>query len=163
MLPDLHWTSYAPLWLFCPVLVAVAASDLARMKIPNRLVAIGFVLFLVTLPFIDFHEAVARARDGAICFGLCLVLFAMGWLGGGDAKMLPVVFLFIPSPWVISYMFGFAASLMIGMILIWALRMMFGHPDSAWKSMQPGAAFPMGISMAMSGLSFAFWAIVTLI
>lgn len=162
MMAELHWTYYAPIWLFCPVLVAVAFSDLTRMKIPNSLVAIGLALFLVSLPFLDFQEAIARIRVGAICFGLCLVLFAIGWLGGGDAKMLPVVFLFIPSSWVISYMFGFAASLLIGMILMWGARSIFGRPDSRWASLLPGAAFPMGISMALSGLSFAGWAVVTL-
>ena len=124
---------------------------------------IGFILFLVSSPFLDFQETMARARDGAICFGFCILLFAIGWLGGGDAKMLPVVFLFMPGPWVISYMFVFAASLVIGMILIWGARSIFGRADSTWISLHPGAAFPMGISMAISGLSFASWTVITLI
>ena len=155
MIPDVHWTYFAPLWLLCPVLVAVAWNDLSRMKIPNYLVICGLALFVLSLPFLDVDEAVARGIAGGICLAICLALFGLRWLGGGDAKMLPVAFLFIPSAWVTSYMFGFAFSLLIGMVLIWTARAVFGRADADWISLRPGSAFPMGISIAMSGLFFA--------
>lgn len=132
------------------------------MKIPNYLVGIGFALFIFTLPLLDLAEGLLRFRNGSICFAICIALFAVGWLGGGDAKIFPVVYLFIPSAWALSYLFGFAASLLIGMILMWAARRVIPPAKSNWVSLQQGAHFPMGISFALSGLFFAFLAAISL-
>lgn len=155
MISDIHWTYFVPLWLMSPVLFAVAWNDLSRMKIPNYLVLSGLAVFVLSVPFLDYDEALARGLAGIICLAICLVLFAMRWLGGGDTKMLPVVFLFIPSAWVTAYMFSFAFSLIIGMVLVWGARIAFGRTDAKWISLRPGSAFPMGVSIALSGLFFA--------
>lgn len=152
---DVHWTYFVPLWLLSPVLIAVAWNDLSRLKIPNYLVLSGVVLFVLSLPLLDFDEAVARGIAGIVCLAICLVLFGIHWLGGGDAKMLPVVFLFVPSGWVTSYLFSFAFSLIIGMALIWGVRIACGRADANWISLRPDSAFPMGVSIALSGLFVA--------
>ncbi len=76
--------------LFFPILVTVAGvSDLLTMKIPNWisiLLAIGFAVFalIIGLPIEQWGWHLA---GGGVVFVACLVMFALGWMGGGDAKL----------------------------------------------------------------------------
>ena len=135
---------------FVPVLLATGLSDLREMRIPNRLSWIGVVLFAATLPLLGFDEWAIRALAGLVTLAICFALFAMGWLGGGDAKILPVTILFVPLSHMELYMFSFSACMILGMVGIWGARRVFAHPEATWVSMKPGAAFPMGISIAAS-------------
>lgn len=80
-----------PLLFVFPALVAFAAcSDLLTMKITNKLVltlagSFFVVALLAGLPLdaLGLHVA-AAALILAIGFGL----FALGWIGGGDAKLM---------------------------------------------------------------------------
>lgn len=134
--------------IFLPVLMATGYSDLRNMRIPNMLSLIGLTIFACSLPFIGLDEWLMRAAVGASCFAICFALFAVGWLGGGDAKILPVTILFVPVRFLEVFMFSFAVAMLMGMLVIWCARRRYSHPRSLWVSMQPGAAFPMGISIA---------------
>lgn len=134
--------------LVTPVLVATAWSDLRRMIIPNRLSFIGLALFAASLPLLGMQSWLMHLGIGAVAFIICVGLFAAGWFGGGDAKILPVTILFVPITLVPLYLYSFAASMLIGMVSIWAVRQRFAAPDAQWVSLQTGAAFPMGISIA---------------
>ncbi len=71
--------------------------------------------------------------------------------GGGDAKILPVLFLFIPTPALSVYLLGFSAMMLAGMVGIFLVRQIVNRDSATWVSMKPGAGFPMGISIALSG------------
>ena len=135
---------------FLPVLIATGYSDLRNMRIPNMLSLIGLAIFACTLLLIGFDEWLMRACVGASCFAICFALFAVGWLGGGDAKILPVTILFVPVRFLEIYLLSFAVAMLLGMVAIWLARHLYSHPQALWVSMQPGAAFPMGISIATS-------------
>ena len=135
---------------FLPILAVTAFLDLRDMRIPNALSLAGLLLFAVSLPFIGFDEWMLRAMIGAIVFSLCFGLFAIGWFGGGDAKILPVTSLFVPAAMLQVFMMSFAFAMTLGMIGIWLARLQFSRADASWVSMQPGAGFPMGISIAAS-------------
>ena len=134
--------------LVTPVLAATAWSDLRRMIIPNRLSIIGLALFAASLPLLGMQSWLMHLGIGTIAFVICVGLFAAGWFGGGDAKILPVTMLFVPTALMPLYLYSFAASMLIGMVSIWAVRQRFAAPDAQWVSLQKGAAFPMGISIA---------------
>ena len=135
---------------FLPVLLATGLSDLRYMKIPNYLSFIGLGLFIATIPFLGIDVALARVVVGAVTFVLCFGLFAFGWLGGGDAKILPVTLLFVPISILPVYLLSFAACMILGMVGIWGARQVYAHDDAIWVSMKPDALFPMGISIAAS-------------
>jgi prepilin peptidase CpaA len=135
---------------FLPILCATAVYDLRQMRIPNYLSLAGLFLFALCLPALGLEEWGWRALTGLFTFVLCFGLFAAGWLGGGDAKILPVTVLFVPFGHIELYMLSFSASMVLGMVGIWAVRQRLSHPQTSWVSMQPGAAFPMGISIAAS-------------
>ncbi|KAB7784424.1 prepilin peptidase [Methylorubrum populi] len=82
--------AYFLLCVVFPFLMAyAAASDLLTMRISNRvtgLVFAGFVLYAVAsgmaLTDLSLHLAA-----GALTLVVTFVLFARGWIGGGDAKL----------------------------------------------------------------------------
>jgi prepilin peptidase CpaA len=82
---------------FVILMIAVAAFDLATMTIPNwlNLLIGGFFLvaalvFLMPLPLFAWHLA-AGAGMLALCFGM----FALGLIGGGDAKAAAAIALWL--------------------------------------------------------------------
>lgn len=88
----------AALLVVFPCLVAFAgASDLFTMTIPNRVSLMMIAGFAMLAPAIGmapieigFHLIAAGI---ALSFGL--VFFAFGWMGGGDAKLMTVVALWL--------------------------------------------------------------------
>lgn len=135
---------------FMPLLIAAGYSDLRLMRIPNSLSIAGLVLFAATLPLLGLDAWLLRGGAGLFAFLICFGLFAIGWFGGGDAKLLPVTFLFVPPSQLSAYLFAFAFSMILGMTLIWIARRFLSHPQAGWVAMQPNAQFPMGISIAAS-------------
>lgn len=135
---------------FLPILLATALFDLREMRIPNALSWAGLALFAFYLPFVGFEDGLSRILAGLIAFGICFGLFAAGWLGGGDAKIFPVTVLFVPVGHLPAFLFSFSVAMVLGMVSIWCVRQRLSHPQAPWVSMKPGAAFPMGISIAAS-------------
>jgi prepilin peptidase CpaA len=71
-----------------------AASDILRYEIPNRvcgLVGAGYLVAAIGAPIGPWLSGLAL---GAAVLLVGLALFAKGWLGGGDVKLLAVV-----TPW----------------------------------------------------------------
>ena len=92
------------------------ASDLPQMRIPNFLSLTGLFLFVLCLPILGGEAWLLRAATGFFTFVLCFGLFAAGWFGGGDAKILPVTVLFVPLGHIELYMLSFSASMVLGII-----------------------------------------------
>lgn len=77
-----------------PVALALAAlSDLVTMTIPNRLTLFLGAAFIVLLPLTgpDLATAGLHVAAGAIGLVVAFALFALGWIGGGDAKLAAAV------------------------------------------------------------------------
>ncbi|RYY98518.1 MAG: prepilin peptidase [Comamonadaceae bacterium] len=83
-----------PLAIVFGWLVAVAWSDWTRLRISNRMVG-GAAAFLLAAALLDAHPAglsIWMAAGGAlIVLGAGVPLFAMGWVGAGDVKLLAVL------------------------------------------------------------------------
>jgi prepilin peptidase CpaA len=93
--------------VFAGIMVAAAAIDLASMTIANRLVvALAAAFFLFGLaagftPTVFLLHLAAGSSVLAITFGC----FAAGWMGGGDAKLISAVALWLgPTPELASFM-----------------------------------------------------------
>ena len=141
-----YWVAIA----FLPILAATAFCDLRDMKIPNKLSLIGLGLFAASFPVLGYEAWLLHLVAGVCVFAVCFGLFAVGWFGGGDAKILPVTVLFVPSGLLQLYMFSFSAAMLLGMAAMWCVRQQYTNPDSSWVSLKPNAHFPMGISIAAS-------------
>ena len=144
-----------PLLLVCPVLLACAWTDVRQMRIPNALVIAAFAVFVATVPVIGLEAALWRLLAGVITFVICFGLFAARLIGGGDAKLFPVMILFVPATMHAEFMIVFSSSMAICMALVLATkRMVQATEGSGWKSMDPGRKFPMGTAFAMCAVAF---------
>jgi prepilin peptidase CpaA len=145
-----------PLMLMAPVLIAVAYCDLRYLRIPNLLGIISIVIFVLTAPLLDFNEVVWRSTAGAIVLVVGFIAFALRLLGGGDVKMLAALLLFIPSQTLSYFALNFSASMFLGILFILTLRAVRWQPGPGWVSFSATGKFPMGISIALSGLIHPF-------
>ena len=160
---SLELMQLAPLLLITPLLMAMALYDLKSLKIPNRLVLIMLAVFLFSAPvFLSFHEVAYRAFSGIFVFALGFVGFALRLWGGGDVKAIAVLSLFVPGSYLLLFAYIFSASMAAGIMIVFASRSILGHPQTQWSAMRPGAGYPMGVSIAMSGIILPLAAIVLL-
>ncbi|KQT44505.1 peptidase [Aureimonas sp. Leaf454] len=90
-----------------PICMAYAAfSDLVSMTIENRvslLLVAGYVCIGVLAGF-PIETMAAHAGVGLACLVLTFGMFAAGWMGGGDAKLMAASALwFGPTPDLMAY------------------------------------------------------------
>ncbi len=161
-MPELDWQNWIALWLFAPLFAATAWTDFTQLRIPNTYCIIGLVIFVATAPFLEWHELFMRLMIGGACFLLCFGLFAVRWLGGGDAKMLPVVFLIVPSPAVPYYLLLLAAGMGLGLVGMALVRRYAKTLSPRFKSTAQSREFPMGIAIGSSGLVLTLHSVLQL-
>ncbi len=146
--------------LFFPLAMAFAASsDLLTMRISNKLVlllAAGFVAMalLVELPLQQFAMHVLCAF---IVLVVAFAMFAMRWIGGGDAKLAAATTLWLGFGLTLPYLVYTALLGGALTLLILMLRRMPLNPvitRFAWLNRlhDPKQGVPYGIAMAIAGL-----------
>ncbi len=153
------WTIWVPLWIFSPVFLAVAWTDFSQMRIPNLYSAIGLAVFVVTLPSLTIDDVILRGLSGMICFAICFALFAAGWFGGGDAKILPVVVLLIPPSYLSKYLLLLSAAMALGLLILPVVRRCMGQ-SKRFVSMGQTREFPMGIAIGAAGIALSLSAVL---
>lgn len=86
-----------PIGIFCVAMIFAGLRDLTTMTIPNWLTLMLAVVFfaaaaMTSMPLgeIGLHTAVGFAT---LVIGM--ILFAQGWIGGGDAKLMAAVALWL--------------------------------------------------------------------
>lgn len=100
------------------LLLAAAAFDLASFTIPNRLTAAVAGCFVFFLALAHVPLAIAAAHLGAGLVGLTLGfgLFALGYIGGGDAKLFAGIALWLGFHDLAAY--ALAASIFGGLLTL---------------------------------------------
>jgi prepilin peptidase CpaA len=141
-----------PLLMLAPVLVAVGYFDLRYLRIPNLLSLIGLGIFALSFPLLGWSEVGTRLGVAAAVLLVGTLAFAARLFGGGDVKILSVLMLFIPSGSLMLYSWGFSAALILGILLVLVLRRTPVVRHSSWEGIRSHGKFPMGISIALSGL-----------
>lgn len=96
-----------PLLLVFPALMAYAAfSDLLTMRIGNRLVLLVAAAFfpMALLVGMPLEQVGVHALTGIVVLLVSFTLFALGWIGGGDAKLIAATALWFGFPGAITYL-----------------------------------------------------------
>jgi prepilin peptidase CpaA len=96
---------YALLLIFPAAMAFAGAMDLFTMTIPNRLSAGMAVAFFIAAPLVGMplSELATHAGAGAMMLVIGFGMFALGWLGGGDAKLLAVAGLWLGFDQLLGY------------------------------------------------------------
>ncbi len=136
-----------------------AAMDLLTMKIPNRISAVMVLAFfpLAVLMGLGAWDILNHVAAGLGVLVLGVLLFIPGWLGGGDAKLMAAIALWIGPDALLPYFiyaamtggfiamaFSFGRSVPLPRLLLgeaWALRL---HRQDA--------GIPYGLALAAGAL-----------
>jgi prepilin peptidase CpaA len=129
-----------PLILIFPMAMAFAAAmDLFTMTIPNRIsillvASFAIVAFIVSPPATVLNK---HLMIFGVVFAVAVGMFAMGWVGGGDAKLLSAASLWIGPDLFVSYLVY--VTLIGGFLALALLSYRDINVLPAWVSKQPWA------------------------
>jgi prepilin peptidase CpaA len=143
-----------------PLLMLFAAfSDLLTMTIPNRvsLILIG-AYFMAALYLRLPMESIAWHMSCAVAMLLlCLLLFHLGWIGGGDAKLAASTALWLGWSHLMDY--GIVASLVGGVLTLIIIELRRRDLPQKLLSLKflarladRGEGVPYGVALAIAGL-----------
>lgn len=156
-----HLLQAALVALFPALVITAALRDVVSYTIPNwislALVA-GFVLAApaLGLPLGAFGQHLAI---GALGLVLGMIMFALGWIGGGDAKLFAAAALWLgwPAAAVYAAVTGLAGGALAQGLL--TLRSAYFRPyvvtGPAWfcRLAEPGENVPYGLAIAVGALA----------
>ena len=149
------------LLFFLPVIFASAISDFNHLKIRNVQVTVGLAAFLVISPFLlDLNEISFRLLSAVLIFGICFILFSLRLIGGGDAKMMPVVLLFVPSDEIVLFLRIFAGALLLVSLGALFIQRSPRLRRAGWTTAQERRQVPVGVAMALSAAALAAYLVL---
>jgi prepilin peptidase CpaA len=149
------------LGLFALLVMFASVKDLVSYTIPNWVslgLAVGFapaaLLCGATAP--QIFEAVGL---GAAMLVAGMVMFALQWVGGGDAKLLATASLWLGLPGLASFLVFTAlagGALALGLLALrsaWVRPLVAAGPAWVERLATPGAAAPYGVAIAAGALA----------
>lgn len=109
-------------WGFFALLIISFVTDIKSMKIPNKITVPAMCLGVFVQFLVDGYTGIWRALEGGgIGFGIMLILYMCGAVGGGDVKLFGAI-----GTWVGTYltlttmMYSIFVAGLIGIvILLW--------------------------------------------
>ena len=136
-----------------------AAMDLFTMKIPNRISVVLVLAFfpLAALAGLGAWEVLNHVGAGLLLLVIGVLLFIPGWFGGGDAKLMAAIALWIGFDTLPLYIFYVAIA---GGVMAVAFRMARSVPlpsvflGEAWaiRLHRTGGGIPYGLALAAGAL-----------
>jgi prepilin peptidase CpaA len=150
----------ARLLLFPALMAFAAASDLFTMTISNRVslaLAAGF-LVLAIFSGMGLHDILTHVGAGAAVLVVAFACFAMGWVGGGDAKVASAAALWFGFAHLLDYLvyaslFGGALTLLLLQFRQWPLPYPFAGQQWLLKLHAKDSGIPYGIALAIGALT----------
>ena len=146
--------------LFFPALMAfAAASDLFTMTISNRVslaLAAGF-LALALMSGMELHDILLHLAAGASVLAVAFVCFALGWVGGGDAKVAAGAALWFGFGHLMNYLlyaslFGGVLTLLLLQFRQWPLPYALAGQTWLLRLHAKESGIPYGIALAIGAL-----------
>jgi len=148
-------TSETALWLLplvLPVGLYIAWNDMRTMKITNRSVIALGLPFVFLGPFaFGLEQYFWQWLHLPVMLAVCVLLWAGGVMGGGDAKMIAVMSPYVLLADVMVFLLIFSACLLAalaGHSLFRMTRLKNLAPE--WKSWHAGRYFPKGLPLSMT-------------
>jgi len=156
-----------PVWMtllsaIFPALAIVAAlKDATSFTIPNwiSLTLIAAFAPVALLCGVALHDLGLALGVGLIALLAGMVMFALGWIGGGDAKLLAASALWIGWPAVLPFVLitalcgGALALGLLGLRSIWLRPLAVRGPAWVGRLATPDAAAPYGVAICAGALA----------
>ena len=149
----------ARLSLFPALMAFAAVSDLFTMTISNRVslaLATGFVA-LALLGGMAGYDILSHLGAGAAVLAVSFGCFAMGWIGGGDAKVAAAAALWFGFGHLLNYLlyaslFGGALTLLLLQFRQWPLPYWFSGQTWLLRLHAKESGIPYGVALAIGAL-----------
>jgi prepilin peptidase CpaA len=149
----------ARLLMFPALMAFAAASDLLTMTISNRvsLALVAGFLALALFSGMDLSDMLLHFGAGAIVLVVAFGCFAMGWVGGGDAKIAAAAALWFGFGHLLDYLvyaslFGGVLTLLLLQFREWPLPYMLAGQAWLLKLHAKETGIPYGIALAVGAL-----------
>jgi prepilin peptidase CpaA len=150
----------ARLLLFPALMAFAAATDLFTMTISNRVslaLGAGF-LALALLSGMGFYDILSHVGAGATVLAAAFACFAMGWVGGGDAKVAAGAALWFGFGHLLNYLvyaslFGGALTLSLLQFREWPLPYQLTGQTWLLTLHAKESGIPYGIALAIGALT----------
>ena len=143
------------LLLFPAVMAFAGAMDLLTMTIPNRVSISLAALFVVLAPLAGFSGTafIQHLGAGALVLLVCFLMFARGWIGGGDAKLMAAAALWLGFAHLPAFLMQVAILGGVLAVAILAYRQfvpMGALPGPAWalRLHERGRGIPYGVAIS---------------
>jgi len=149
----------ARLLMFPALMAFAAASDLFTMTISNRVSLALASCFLVLAPLtgMGLSEILLHIGAGAAVLVVAFGCFAMGWVGGGDAKIAAAAALWFGFAQLMDYLlyaalFGGALTLLLLQFRQWPLPYPLAAQVWLLRLHAKESGIPYGIALALGAL-----------
>lgn len=151
---------FCVLLIFPFALIYAGISDAMSFTISNRISLALFIGFILLVPFsgLSLGEIGAHVVVGFVMLVLGFILFARGYLGGGDAKIIAAASLWLGPDYTGMFLlfvafYGGLLSLIIMKIYSTPLPKFLASQKWLVNYQTGTAAVPYGIAIGLSGLS----------
>src|SRR5579859_4638437 len=156
----------AGLLLFVFALLSAAVSDLTTYKIKNNLILTLLLPYLAFAPIagITGHDIARSLVVAGVVLVVGFTLFAVGLIGGGDAKLATVTALWVGADHAFVYLLlmpllGAVLAAIVYACRKWPLPKRLA--DTAWiarlRARAPGAELPYGVAITLAALCVLPW------
>jgi prepilin peptidase CpaA len=145
-----------------PALVIVGGlKDITSFTIPNwiSLGLIGGFLLAALALGLPWQTVLLMVGVGVGALFLSMGMFAMGWIGGGDAKMFAAAALWLGWPASMPFVLvtglagGALAVSLLGLRSVWIRPVAVRGPDWVGRLATPGGDAPYGVAIAIGALA----------
>lgn len=134
------------------LLLWAAWSDLRTRLIPNRIPALGLILFVPAVLAGAVPAPSAHLLVFASVFAVCLGLFAANLMGGGDAKLIPVIALWAGPEHIALFLLAMAIG--GGLVALFMLVRARLSKREDTRPATPPPSVPYAVAIAFGGAAF---------
>jgi len=151
---------YAVFAVFPVAMAYAAASDLLTMTISNKLTLGLVVCFVVLAPFTGMNWQVFAMHwlAAVAVLAIAFFCFAMGWVGGGDAKLAAVIALWVGLSGTVEFallasLFGGALTVLLMAFRRTVVPVFIIRQPWVQRLHDSGSGVPYGIALAAAALA----------
>ncbi|TFF25142.1 peptidase [Jiella endophytica] len=154
------------LTVFPFAMIYSALTDLLEMRIENRAMIVLTLAFIPAALLVGLPWQVlgGHVLVGLVCLCITFAMFAAGWMGGGDAKLIAATGLWLgPTMLMAEYLLVAAligGGLTIGLLFARSQMLPVTRVAFVDRLMEKDSGVPYGIALGAAGLyaySHSFW------